>query len=893
MSLVRTGLTSLAILLSLSAPAQKRAYRHPSDTRTLDATDPIIMPYNRLAKSAGTVLTYGDPRRENHALDVALLPGNTHVVVEDRYGIAVVDRAAQRIVHRWAFADVPDLRALMSTYSGIESFVYQGQTYVVWSAGDTKGRSGVMIARWAKGQISDVELLPFAPVAPSPLALPNDVAVRQEGGELFLYVALNGNNELAKVRFRDRSVVWTKPTGVAPFGLAIRDNKLYVSNWGGPMPAPGDPRETAGVPYGSAYTNPRTGAIAAGTVSVFDAESGQRLREIPVGLHPNALLLAPGGRRLIVANGNSDTVSMIDTDSDTVVGSIGVGLFGSEPTQSGKPLVGSTPNGLAIDAAGQTLYVSNGLDHAVAVVALTGNPVVSGYIPTEAYPSGLLWVDNGLVVCNLEARGSRVPNQTPELRKRFPKLPASNQGVFNAHEELASVSLIPVPGPAQLAVFTTQVRAQNLVFRQALADRLPRPNVAPRPVPERTGEPSVFKHVIYIIKENRTYDQVYGDLKQGRGMPSLCIFGDSVTPNQHRLALDYSLLDNYHASGKSSAEGHQWTDAGMVTDYIEKNVRAWFRSYPHRQYDALVYGEHGFIWNHALDNGKTVRIFGEACFTEFDESKSWSDIYRQYRAGEPFVFKNTSTIARVRPILSQAYPGYDDPKINDQLRADAFIRELQRYEAMPGDSLPELLIVALPNDHTAGTTPGFPTPRAQVADNDLALGRMMEALTRSRFWQNTVVFVTEDDSQNGWDHISSYRTGALVLSPYSKLEKTIHTNYNQTSMLRTIELILGLSPMNPIDATALPMFDCFTSKPTLVPYTHLANRIPLDELNRPLSALSGAALRFAKLSIRNTRAGVDRGNDDQMNRILWFAAKGHVPYPRAYVSAVKDEDDDD
>jgi hypothetical protein len=373
---------------------------------------------------------------------------------------------------------------------------------------------------------------------------------------------------------------------------------------------------------------------------------------------------------------------------------------------------------------------------------------------------------------------------------------------------------------------------------------------------------------------------VYGDLPQGRGMPSLCIYGDSVTPNQHKLALTYSLLDNYHASGKSSAEGHQWTDAGMVSDYIAKNTRAWFRSYPHRQYDAMVYSQHGFIWNHALDHGKSVRIYGEACFTEFDQKLSWTDIWGKRQRKEPFVFKNTSTISRVRPILSPDFPGYDDPKINDQLRADAFIAEIERYKQMPGDSLPALMIVALPNDHTAGTTPGYPTPRAQVADHDLALGRIIDALSHSRFWDSTVVFVTEDDSQGGWDHISSYRTGGLVLSPYSKLGRTVKTNYNQISMLRTIELILGLPPMNPIDATALPMFDCFTDKPAVQAYTVLPNRTPLDEMNKPFSALTGSALYYAKLSAKNAKEGTDKGEDDEINRILWFAAKGKTPYPR-------------
>jgi hypothetical protein len=274
-----------------------------------------------------------------------------------------------------------------------------------------------------------------------------------------------------------------------------------------------------------------------------------------------------------------------------------------------------------------------------------------------------------------------------------------------------------------------------------------------------------------------------------------------------------------------------------------------------------------------------VRIYGEACFTEFDESLKWRDIYQKHTQKEPFAFRNTSTISRVRPILSQNYPGYDNPKINDQLRADAFIQELKAYEALPGDELPQLMILALPNDHTAGTSPGYPTPRAQVADNDLALARIVEALMQSRFWPNTVIFVTEDDSQNGWDHISAYRTGALVISPYSVMNKTVRTAYNQTSMLRTIEQILGLPPMNTIDATAKPMFDCFNDQPATVPFQVLPNRIPLDEMNPDFSMLQGKALYYARESAENANEGVDTGEDDLMNRILWFSAKGEAPYP--------------
>lgn len=851
-----------------------------SDTRVLDDQSPIILPYNRLIASAGKVITYGNPRLENHTLDVTLLPDANLLAIEDRYGIAILNRKENKLVTRWTFSDHQDFREMMSTFSGIKAFTVQNQTYLVWGASEREeGKSGIMLAQWTHDSITKVELLSFAAAAPAPIALPNEIEVRVEGGESFLYVVLNGNNQLVKIRFSDRKRVWAASTGIAPFGVKIVNGKAYVSNWGGVQPT--DIKlETAGVPWGKAYTNPKTGAISQGSVSVIDITTGNSVKEIPVGLHPNAMVVSKDSSKLYVSNGNSDEVSVIDVNKDMVTQTIPVGLFNTTTN-----LIGSSPNGLALNDKGDVLYVSNGLDNAVAVVKLGDQPMVQGFIPTQAYPSGLLSIDKKLYVTNLEAIGARVRNQTKGLKQRFPKLKDTDddafEGAFNAHEQLASLSIIKIPKAGKLRKYTNKVKDLNLTFREQWSKQAPRPNVPARPVPERVGEPSVFKHVVYIIKENRTYDQVYGDLPQGRGKKELCVFGDSITPNQHKLALEYSLLDNYYASGKSSAEGHQWTDAGIVSDYVEKSVRAWFRSYPHRQYDAMVYTKNGFIWNHALDYGKSVRIYGEACFLEFDEKLSWTDIYKKYTNQTPFEFKNTSTIARVRPLLSQNFPGYDDARINDQMRADAFVKELNDYEQMPGDSLPNLMVIALPNDHTAGTSPGYPTPRAQVADNDLALGKIVDALTKSKFWDSTVIFVTEDDSQSGWDHISAYRTGALVISPYSRLGKTVTTNYNQISMLRTIEQILGLPPMHAMDATAVPMFDCFNNTKTSAPYTFLPNRIPLDEMNKSLSLLDGKGLYYAQKSQEViVGEGVDNGKDDLMNRILWFAMKGDVPYPQ-------------
>ncbi len=868
------------LFISGSLFAQQTSPYHAiyDDSTLQDQQGPLtLMPFNRLVQSAGQVVTFGDPRLENHALDFTILRGEKYIAIEDRYGIAVLDITTRQIIHRWTFMGNTQYGSLMSTYSGIKSFSYNGHIYITWGAGSSSNKSAVMVAEWSEAGVSNVTGIMLGAIAPAETALPNEIAVQFEDGAPYLYVVLNGNNQLVKIKFTDKQVVWTVPTGVAPYGLRIIGNKAYITNWAGPVVTDLS-LEHAGTPWGSAYTNPVTGGTAKGSLSIINTQTGALLNELPLGLHPNAIANSADNRYLYISNGNDDYISVIDVMNEKITDSINVGLFANVVTY-----YGSSPNALLTDSAGKTLYVTNGFDNAVCVVKLganasaqgTGRSTALGYIPTEAYPGGIALLSNNLYVANIEAKGSRVLSTVNGLTNNKDAVLKA----YTVHQELASVSIIPVPSAKQLTAFTAQVKQQSLFFRIALTNSAPRKNAAPKPLPERIGEPSVFKHVVYIIKENKTYDQVYGDVAQGRGMPDLCIYGDSVTPNQHRLVNAFSLLDNYYASGKSSAEGHQWTDAAMVSDYIEKSVRAWFRSYPHRQEDALVYNKNGFIWNNALDHGKKVRIYGEACLTGYDKSLKWIDIYNRYLNHEDQGFKNTTTIARIRPIISPAYPDCDNLVFTDQIRAEIFINEWKQYEA--GDSLPDLMVLSMPDDHTAGTSPDFPAPKAMVADNDLALGRIIDVITHSKYWASTVVFVTEDDSQSGWDHISSYRTNGLVISPYSVMQKPIHTNYNQTSMVRTIEQILGIPPLNVIDATALPMFDCFNNKKANYTYTYVPNLIPLNKLNKPLAALKGKASYFAKLSANEVFKDVDGGEDDKMNRILWFDAKGNKKYPVA------------
>ena len=842
---------------------------------------PILMPYNRFIDPAGTVIRFGDPDKENHSLDCILLPGGKELAVEDRFGVTILDVAKRQVLYEFQYKNDKATKGFMSTYSGIKLLNRDGKTHLFWSAASNdKSICVVFDASWYEKNFKLEDRFDFPAVAPAPLSLPNDIAFNREGDADYMYVVLNGNSELVKVRLTDKKTVWTTKTGMAPFGIALAKDKAYISNWAGPVPVDST-RETAGIPYAGVYIDHRTGGVNSGTVSVIDLETGKAGQEINVGLHPNAVITDPQQKFVYVSNGNSDNVYVINTGSNTVVDSVLVRV-----SSAVNPFIGSSPNALALDAKTNKLYVANGMDNALAVVQLgakssasgKGKNKILGFIPTEAYPAGLALNDSNVFVCNLEGEGSRI----------------ASKGLYTAHHQQATVSVIAIPADKDFSALTARVENANLLFRTRLAQLLPRKNVQPKPVPERIGEPSLIKHVVYIIKENRTYDQVMGDMKEGNGQSSLCIYGDSITPNQHKLAKNFLLLDNYYASGKSSAEGHQWADAAMTSDYVEKNVRAWFRSYPHVQNDALVYNKEGFIWNNALDHGKSVRIFGEACDPEWDRKLKWKDIYELYKAGKHIDFKNNTTISRVRPILSNSCPCADTHDFMDVMRADAFIGEMKQAAQNDSDIWPQLMVVSLSDDHTTGTRAGYPTPRAMVADNDMAVGKIIEAISHSRYWKNTAIFITEDDSQDGWDHVSAYRTTGFVVSPYSGLQKTVHTNYNQTCMVRTIEQILGIPPMNVIDATALPMFACFgnTLDTVNTRYTLRPNIIPLDEMNKEVSSLQGKELNYAIQSAGHQYDKVDGGDDDLLNHILWFSAKGNKPYPRAKTLKKKDKDDD-
>jgi YVTN family beta-propeller protein len=741
----------------------------------------------------------------------------------------------------------------------------------------------------ATGEVSGLFSIPLPPAnAPQRKAeIPAGLALRPDGRRL--YVCGNLSNRLLEFDTADGKFLRAWDVGVAPFDVALANGKAYVSNWGGRRP---DATSLTG-PAGRGTlvrVDPIRHIASEGSVTVIQLATQPEIKvaqvEIMTGLHASALVASPDGRYVVVCNTGSDTLSVLDTRSDQVVETIWA-------RQRPDDLFGAQPTALAFDATGRTLFVCNGTQNALAVIAFRpGNSQLQGLIPVGWFP-GAVAVSAGahlrIFVANLKGMAD-----TRSLK-------SGERAGHNTHQYHGSLSILPRPGTRELRQFT-ELALANMRYERLRLARLPaRANQPPRPVPERVGEPSVFKHVVYLIKENRTYDQVLGDDPRGNGDPSLCVFGERITPNQHQLVREFVLLDNTYCSGVLSADGHNWSTAGIVSDYIERSFAGFPRSYPdglgEDEVDALAYAPSGFIWDNAIRNGKTLRVHGEFAISDVgwtDPSRRgkptfadhWSEFTnrtgRIRRACEP-------AIASLRPYLATNTVAWD-LAVPDVQRAEFFIQELREFERT--GEFPNLFILSLPNDHTSGTKPGLPTPAAAVADNDLAFGRIVEAISHSRFWKDTCIIAIEDDPQNGWDHVSGFRTTCYVISPYTRRGEVIRTQYNHTSVLRTMELILGLPPMNQLDAVATPMSDCFTNTPDFTPFRAVPNNVPLAEVNPPAKQAADALQRKnALVSARLPLDRLDACPEDTLNRIIWHAMKGSsAPYPAWAVKLVEDDD---
>lgn len=699
--------------------------------------------------------------------------------------------------------------------------------------------------------------------APQPAGL----AVSPDGATL--YAALGMRNAVAVVDLRSLAVTSTIPVGACPYHLALSPDghTLLVANRGG-RPTRPDSRGSALTAGTAIAVDRRTDAARRGTVTVIDTAKATVLQHLDVGRQPAGMAISPDGGTAWVTNSDSDDLSVIDLARRRVVRTLSL-----RPADD--PGFGQMPTGVALSDDGRRLYVTCGGANALAVVDATDTTRVLGWVPSAWYPIDVALCGDKVVVACSKGVGSR---------------PIAKTNRFGVHDNVGSVQFLGEADLNPLDALTQRVAANN----KWGVEPSPRRGMQPVPVPERVGEPSVFRHVVYIIKENHTYDTTLGDIKQGNGDPALTIFGESITPNQHAIARQFVLLDNTYTSGTNSADGHQWVSSSVANGYMEQNYQSYARSYPYDGGDALAYSPAGFLWNAAAARGLSVRVYGEfvnkpkVLAPDGKKKPSWTDLWRDYQSGaNQYIIRAETDNAALRKFLHPRFIGF--PQIvSDQWRADQYLADLAQFEK--SGKMPALSIMLLPNDHTSGTSPGMPTPRAAVADNDLALGRVVEAISRSRFWKETLILVMEDDSQLGVDHVDGHRTLAFCVSPYTRRGAVVSEPYTHTSIARTIGLVLGIPPMNRFDRTARPMTACFTGTPDLAPYTHRAARVKLDEMNPAATALRGEARRLAVASARQDFSDVDRADPAVVARAVWLSRKPGVPFPWDHYHAVEDDD---
>ena len=600
---------------------------------------------------------------------------------------------------------------------------------------------------------------------------PAGIAVSADGTRL--YVAANLADQLLVVDAATRKLLNTIPVGHRPYGVALNQagTLAYVTNWGG-----------AGV----TVVNTGTGAVMA---------------TLSTGLHPTTVAVNPTSGELYVANTDSDSVSVVGQTGSQVLRTIDLHPYAGAP-------VGASPDGLAISPDGATLYVGNAGDNDVAVVQLgpagstAGVDRVLGLIPTGWYPAGLALRGNVLFAVNMYGLG----------------VGAVAPGQYIGAMMQGSLSMIPVPNSNQLGVYTAEVTVNDR-FSGLTA------GVSGNPIPATIGGSSPIRHVIYVMKENRTFDQVLGDLGKGNGDPSLEMFPSSVTPNQHALASRFVTLDNFYTDGAVSADGWSWSTEAYANTYVDKNWPPDYGIYG-RPYDFGGFGNDetaglpgtptsSYLWDRLVQAGISFRNYGFF----MDQAPV------QIPASMPNLAAHTDL----------NYTGWD-LKYDDQLRMDEWTHEFAAYEAV--GSLPTMEFVYLPQDHTIVTATGQRQPSSMIADNDLALGRLVEAVSHSSFWSSTAIFVVEDDAQDGPDHVSGHRTIAQVVSPYSQHGSVDSTLYSTVSMLRTIELILGLQPMTQFDAASTPMYGSFASTLNPTPYRAIVPQQSLTALNLPSAPMA-------------------------------------------------------
>jgi YVTN family beta-propeller protein len=791
-------------------------------------------------RSAGETLTFG-----GRPVDMVVAPDGKAAYLKDNRGFVRLDLTAWKVAQSLPFPK--------DGGGSLHGITVSRDGKRVWASG---AKNSVWEAEvGADGALRIAREIPILAAQGKSASYPCGLTLSPN--EQTLYVCLSMSNAVAAIDLASGKVTKEIPVGVAPYDVVVSaDGKTaWVSNWGGRRPKTG---ERTAPSAGTETLVDERGIGNSGTVSLLDLDTGAETVQVNVGLHPSDLALTRDGKTLYIANVNDDTVSVVDTARRVVRETVVV-------KPDAKLAFGSMPNALTLSPDEKTLYVACGGNNAVAALSLEDKSRIAGWIPAGWYPGAVSIAGDRLLIANIKGNGSR--GATGKEKEKG----------WNVYQYEGTVNRLPLPDTKTLAALTRQVVRDARVPETLRAMERARSGRKPVPIPERAGEPSPIQHVVYIIKENRTYDQVFGDIKQGDGNPSLCIFGRDITPNHHALAEQFVLLDNFYCNGVLSADGHSWVTEGNNTDHLEKAFGGFTRSYTFGD-DPLTYSSSGFLWDNVLARGLSFRNYGEMDYTDESPDVNYTAIYDDWKNKTGNItFKHRIGIERLRRYSAPDSIGWN-MDIPDVMRAEIFLRDLKRYETE--NNLPNMVILYLPNDHTSGTTPGDPTPRAYMADNDLAVGQIVEGLSKSKFWPKAAIFVVEDDPQAGFDHVDGHRSLCLVISPYTKRGAVVSDFYNQTSVIHTMERILGLPPMNQMDAMSPVMATCFQNKPDLRPYTCLPNKIPLTEVNPPRTALNPAARKWADTSASLNFRKVDAADEDTLNRILWHAMKGaETPYP--------------
>jgi YVTN family beta-propeller protein len=759
--------------------------------------------------------------------------------------LAVLEAKRVLLLDAASGATTGSMPSRATSYSGI---AFRPGTRELWaSEARRNGPDSILVASVsAAGAPQDI-----ARISLRGHPVPTGIAFSGDGN--FAYVAFSRNNSVAVLDARERQVVREIPVGVAPFGVAVSHGKLFVTNRGGRRPVTG---EASAPSSGTAVlTDSSTGSSRTGTVSVVDLDTYATL-DVSVGLAPSGIAVSPGGSLIAVANGHSDSISLIAADSRTVQ-EVSIPAW---PQSS----LGSQPIGVVFDPDGGAIYVACAGTNAVAVVRRHGSAwMVDGAVPTGWFPSAVA-IDAAGALRVLSIKG--IGNTARKL------------GGFNSVQYEGGLNVIPVPNDPQLAAGTREVRAANTPDFEPLRGVSNLPALG-------------IEHVLFIVKENRTYDQVFGDMGKGNSDARYLMYGRDITPNHHALAEQYVLLDNFYTSGAISFDGHHWLMQAFVSDYVERAFASSPRGYAWDMADALVVAPTGFFWQGAPKT-PWVRIYGEFCLpakwdaatkssidmNERDELP-WSEYWRLYKEGkwQPAV-GCAPGVPALKELHDLRFP-HSTTEMTDQIRADAFLRALAEFEQ--AGRMPNIMILDLESDHTNGTNPGSPVPRAMVADNDLALGRVVEGMSKSKFWAKSLILVVEDDAQDGVDHVDGHRTVALAVGPNVRRGVVDSNFYTHLSMVRTIQDIFGIPARTRFVKAARPMRSVFTATATAEAYRAITPKQRLDEMNPALKALSGTRLWAARRSAAMNFKEADAAPSALLNRILWWDAKGYPDRGRA------------